>query len=243
MDYWESMEKRKLAEQTKVTRTRTLKAQFNFYGRMKYIDLNPWNEFDLKKKFLKPRSLNNEELRLLISEIDTSTFVGFRLYVMVHFIIDNGTRIGNLLKIDESDVDFENNRVFIPETETKNGKEHYALMSKKTERLIKQLMEKNKKIKGRCPALFIDSNGNRLSYSAASESLRNYTRNSGVYFTFHKGRHTFATNYYEKSQDLESLMKIGGWLNAEAVVRYTQKGDEKVKHLHNLYSPINDIYE
>ncbi|OLS39178.1 site-specific integrase [Bacillus sp. MRMR6] len=148
VDYWEFMENKKLAEQTKITRSRSIRTQFNHYKEQKLIQENPWSgdSFKVLNKDVvtEVRSLEPKEMRVLLREIDTSTFVGFRLYVSLWMMFDNGIRIGELLKLNEWDIDFENCEILIKDP--KNGQDRMAPISEETASLLKALIENNKKI-------------------------------------------------------------------------------------------------
>ncbi|OLS39177.1 tyrosine-type recombinase/integrase [Bacillus sp. MRMR6] len=92
-----------------------------------------------------------------------------------------------------------------------------------------------------CPAVFTGIKGDRLTYAGAYDSLKNYTRNSGIHMNFHKGRHTFANLFLSDCEDLDLLMETGGWLTVKSVIRYNKKSKKVNKELHRKYSPIKKI--
>jgi integrase len=98
----------------------------------KVIAENPVKNIDIPEKQAKPRkTLTTSELSLLFKQLQNSRWIW-----SVRFLLVTGLRRGELLALRWSDIDFENKRIVIDESnsstglgDTKSAKVHYVVLS------------------------------------------------------------------------------------------------------------------
>ncbi|MEH7121559.1 tyrosine-type recombinase/integrase [Neobacillus vireti] len=245
INYWIYMKRdQNLKNATRRLRTRSLKAQFYFYFKKGYIGENPWiQEFiDLNDEKEPVRYLKKKEVLLILNSIDTSTSKGSCTKSLISTLLDAGVRINEALNLDEADIDFDRNLIHI--WESKNDEERYAPINRKLAFMLKELLKKNSKIKNRVPALFINHHdGTRLTYDQVKNEIKKIRKETGVYFTPHSFRHTFAVWYLVHGGDLASLMENGGWKTLKAVKKYLNVSKPLAIEQHKKHSPFNQLTE
>ena len=61
------------------------------------------------------------------------------------------------------------------------------------------------------------------------KDLRELSEKTGIHFSPHVGRHTFADQVMEKGASLRDLMDAGGWKDAKSAMRYTGRNVERLR--------------
>ncbi|WP_227936015.1 tyrosine-type recombinase/integrase [Alkalihalobacillus deserti] len=175
-------------------RITSLKAQFNFYKTERYIKQSPWGDIKkLKVDQPKIKFLSKEDYSKLLKAPDRSTFVGYRDYVILNILLDNGPRIYVTLNISIEDINLEDGYILYPGEVTKNRRFRVVTMDKRIAFLLKQLLELNKQVNDQAFHIFLSSNGEKLHNSSFRSNLNEYRKRSGikVSVTPHICRHTF----------------------------------------------------
>jgi integrase/recombinase XerD len=232
-----------LSSTTIKLRTRTLKAQFNYYLERKYILENPWDSFNLKHDDPKPRYWSKAEVVKLITSINTDTFEGERNRGLFTFMLDTGSRISEALALNEWDIDLEEGLVYFPKEITKNGKHRTSPLNRGTVAMLRGLFNRNAKIIDRSSqGAFLTKEGKRITYAGVRDVLKCISEKVSIEnATLHKFRHTFAAHYTLDGGDEASLMQAGGWSSHESVKRYRELKTEDLKRQHQRFSPGNYI--
>lgn len=230
-----------LSSTTIKLRTRTLKAQFNYYFDEGYILKNPWNKFDLSHSEPKPRYWSSAEVMKLIRSINTDTIEGERNRALFSFMLDTGSRISEALALNEWDFDLEAGVVHFPKQITKNGEPRISPLSRGSVAMLKRLFKRNEKLINRSSqGVFLTSEGKRITYAGVRDVLKRISEKANIEnATLHKFRHTFAVHYTLNGGDEVSLMQIGGWSSHESLKHYRKLKTDDLKRQHQLYTPGN----
>jgi len=108
-----------------------------------------------------------------LKSFDNQYFADYRMYVAINVLLDTFGRIGEVLNIKISDIDFYNRTIFFPIT--KNNNFRYVLYSKQTKQLIINFTDEFREMNSEY--LFVDVNGNRWQEEAFRNSLMKYGMN------------------------------------------------------------------
>lgn len=135
----------------------------------------------------------DEELRLLLARPSAGcSFVEYRSWVIVNFLLNSGCRAGTLRSIQNRDVDLEHRQV-ISRHNKNNRIQSIPLCSQ-----MVIILREYQKIRGggATDSLFCDAYGGPLSENALRLAMERYNKSRGVESTeIHKFRHTFARKF------------------------------------------------
>ena len=211
---------------------------------MRTVTMIPKVKFDTKRKNSdEARNLTDDEETAFLAEIDRKTAATNR-YVYRYrdaFILDlnTGMRLGELVALDWSDVDFENRSVFVYKTAVMVN-DRYADGSKKSG-VHQVIQESPKKAKSRrhIPLndaafdaivrlkaqagdnafVFPTQTGARVVMSSLEKQYSNIAGHCEIEGTsFHSLRHTFATRLFERGAEVKKVSELLG--HATVAVTY-----------------------
>jgi len=167
-----------------------------------------------------PRAMDPEEIRHLISVIDT-----IRDRAMILVLLRTGMRIGELLTTLVSDVNLTERRIAIYEAEkTRIGRVVY--LSDDAIGALKAWLKKRDPHKA---SLFYGQGRHRLTYPAARAMFKKYLDRAGLSHTgysLHCLRHTCATELLNAGMRLECLQQLLGHSSIEMTRRYARLTDK-----------------
>lgn len=187
----------------------------------KLIAENPVVKIEIPKKQAKPRkTLNTSELKILFEHAKNT-----RWYWAMRFLLVTGLRRGELLALRWSDIDFENRRITIDESDstfgvgdTKSAEVHYVPLSDKAIYYLNQQKEMlinevnpilhNKELE-KLDLVFPSENGTMMKPDSFNSVLDRINAKAGIHVTPHMFRHTFV--YMSKGlMSLSELQEVLG---------------------------------
>jgi len=140
-----------------------------------------------------------------------------RMAALLQLLKETGLRIGEALRLEWKDLDFENNILYVNETE-KNGKPRVFKISEKLVSMLKRLNNDSKKVFGKATY-----NGIETHFTQIRKRLAVKLQNPRLLrISFHTFRHWKATMEYHKTKDILHVMQILGHRNIETTLIYTQ---------------------
>jgi len=169
----------------------------------KLIAENPVVEIEIPKKQAKPRkTITASELKILFENLKNT-----RWYWAFQFMLVTGLRRGELLALKWSDIDYENRRIIVDESnsvsglgDTKNSKVHYVPLS---ERAIYYLSKQKEMLQNehnpilynlelqKLDLIFPAENGTLMKPDSLNSVLDRINKKTGLHITPHMFRHTF----------------------------------------------------
>lgn len=203
---------------------------------------NPTEGMELPKveKSL-PKALTKQDAERILETIRNypyeSKFLRLRNYAIFATLIYTGIRKQELLNLKYADVDIENLTIFI--RQGKGSKDRIVPMNYTLAEALKQYSEIRNKVYKTCPEYFASYTYNMgFTDSGFKRLINKVSILSGIKFTAHIIRHTFATLMLEGGCDLFSLSKFLGHTDIKTTTIYL---GASVQHLREqiLRHPLN----
>lgn len=209
-----------------------------------YIKNNPVNDVEKPKleKRLPVRLNKQDALRLLESVYNypyNYKFLRYRNYAIFATFIFAGIRKKELLNLKYTDVDLENMSIFI--RQGKWAKDRVIPICYKLADILKKYLTERSRLNKTCSSFFTSLNRNMgLTDIGIRRLVGKIRQASGLKFTIHKLRHTFATLMLEGGCDIYSLAKMMGHSDIRTTTIYLAAS---VDHLRKqiIKHPLNDI--
>ena len=182
--------------------------------------------------------LNDEEIGLLLEKpAFKSSFVVFRSWVIVNFILGTGARASTVMNIRVGDIDFVNKDIRY--THLKNKKSAIVPLSNSLERVLKLYLNSWEIGNG---FLFPDIHGGQLTLNALEQSLRKYSRSRGVkYKGAHALRHTFAKKYIVNGGNAFVLQRLLTHSDLSMTKKYFHLFSDDLKKNYDDMCPLDSF--
>lgn len=203
---------------------------------------NPIEKIEVPKLERKlPSKLTKQDAMRILEVVDNypyqSNFLRFRNYAIFATFIMSGIRKQELLNLKYTDVDIENLSIFI--RQGKGNKDRIIPINYRLAEALKKYLEVRKKAYKTCPEFFTSYTYDMgFGESGIKRLVENIVKATGIKFTIHKLRHTFATLMLEGGCDIYSLSKMMGHSDIKTTTIYLAAS---VHHLREqiLKHPLN----
>jgi site-specific recombinase XerD len=202
------------AVRTYHTYLRTLSVFFKWCIRQGYVKQNPIVGLERPRlsRTAPPKLTSQAALRLLDTAYNypySDPFLRTRNHAIVAVFIYTGLRKKELLHLRFMDVDFANASLFVHLG--KGAKDRIVPMGRNLATILSKYVEERKKLGRTCPECFTSFTHNMgLCESALRRIITQLRAASGINFTAHRLRHTFATLMLEGGCDIYSLSRMMG---------------------------------
>jgi site-specific recombinase XerD len=166
-------------------------------------------------------------------------FVRYRNHAIFSTFIFAGLRKQELLNLKYTEVDLENFTIFV--RQGKGQKDRIIPMSYTLAQSLKKYLEERKRLNKTNPEFFSALRGNNGFTENGLKKLVDRIRlSSGITFTVHKLRHTFATLMLEGGCDIYSLSKMMGHSDIKTTTIYLAASAEHLRSQMTKH-PLNDV--
>jgi integrase len=202
---------------------RTLRAIFNRAKKRGYIDNNPFDDIEKIRVNEKRLFLLKNELERLFEQIDKDLNRSglrenvlnfrrrFRLYV--EFLLHTGLRRDEALRLKQSDVDYNQNVIYVEKTKTKQMRA--IPLTKRAKEILLELGE----------GLF-----HKLNKHDVTNKFREYLNRAGLKgFKLHSLRHTFACQLVVSGIDIYAISRLLGHTDLKTTMIYAKVNIESLK--------------
>lgn len=236
-DYLNELE---VAKTTKLLRLKSIKAVLSRFFDNRWIEYKFWRTIQIKIDKKVKAGAKDNDIEILLSLIDKSTFIGFRDSVAIMLMYRSGIRIRTLGELRERHIDFENGLLDMDGAILKNHDYLKLPIDDQMAGLLQALIEQNKKIrknyKQRNDFVFITQNGRGINKSdssnnAISKQLTKYSKTYGIKnINAHSLRRAFAKNLLEKGANVALISKALGHADLATTTQYLDLSKEEVAH-------------
>ena len=166
-------------------------------------------------------------------------FLRYRNHALFSMFMFAGLRKQELLNLKFTDVDIENLSIFV--RQGKGGKDRIVPMSYTLAQSLKKYVDERKRLAKSCPEFFTSLNRNHGFTDTGMKRLVQTMREaSGIKFSVHKLRHTFATLMLEGGCDIYSLSKMMGHSDIKTTTIYLYASADHLRS-QMMKHPLNDL--
>lgn len=212
----------------------TLRSFYNYLIRKEIINSNPFKLIKGPKKPIKlPNYMKYSEFEEMINSCD-NTPLGIRNKAILELFLSTGARIGEIINLKISDIDFSNREIKVL---GKGNKERICYFNEHAHDSLKEyitnsrdILLKNKK----SDFLLINHLGNKLTDRGVRTIIDNIIKNCSIKtkVTPHTFRHTFATLLLNEGCELKSVQELLGHVNLTTTSIYTHITNDRIKDIY-----------
>lgn len=151
---------------------------------------------------------------------------------MIDLLASTGMRVGELIRLNRNDIDFENRECIVF---GKGSKERPVYFDARTKIHLKNYLDSRS---DENPALFVSllKPYNRLQISGVEIRLRDMGRKLGIPKVHpHKFRRTLATRAIDKGMPIEQVQQLLGHSKIDTTMEYAMVDQNNVKNSHRKY--------
>ena len=225
---------------------RNLRVFFTWLEEIEYLTKSPMRRIRLLPQQRKPKEyLSDVEVKCLLGNFDTESFCEYRDLMITMLMLDSGTRLGETLSIEDSQLDLFNQSLLLPGEKTKSRKDRTVFFSLK---LAKELRRWQKYKDDACvsPYLFpVEDTGYPLKIANYEANFRKYVQRTGIqkHISPHTLRNNFAKRCLLNGMDVYTLSRILGHSSIKVTERsYLDITDDDLKKNYQNRSPLEGIY-
>lgn len=210
----------------------------------KYLQENYAEDIEVPKleKKLPPKLSRQDAMRLLEVVYNYPykyRFLRYRNHAMFSVFLFAGLRKKELLNLKLMDVDLENYSIFV--RQGKGSKDRIIPITPKLVESLEKYLQERKRLNKTCPEFFTSLNRNCAFTDTGMKRLVKKMREaSGIPFSAHKLRHTFATLMLEGGCDIYSLSKMMGHSDIKTTTIYLAATAEHLRAQIGKH-PLNEI--
>lgn len=221
---------------------KSLAVFLNWCQERKYLSVNPIDGIEVPKldHRLPPKLTKQDAFRLLEIVYNypfQTKLIQNRNHAIFSTFLFAGIRKTELLNLRYTDVDIQNATLFI--NQGKGSKDRIIPISSTLAQSLKRYIDERMKFNKTCPEFFTSSVRNsgltEISLKRLIEKIKNAT---GIIFTIHKLRHTFATLMLEGGCDIYSLSRMMGHSDIKTTTIYLAASAEHLR-LQMIKHPLN----
>ncbi|MBS1595579.1 MAG: tyrosine-type recombinase/integrase [Bacteroidetes bacterium] len=205
---------------------------------------NPLRDVELPKVDRRlPQKLTKQDAMRLMEVVYNLPYAlryeRYRNHAIFAMLLFAGLRRGELLRLKFADVDVVNLTIFV--SQGKGARDRIIPMSFTLAETLKRYLVERQRLQKTCPEFFTSLLRNSpLSRIALKRLVNKIRQTSGIHFTAHRLRHSFATLMLEGGCDIYSLSRMMGHSDIKTTTIYLSAS---VEHLRSQVSkhPLNDL--
>lgn len=150
---------------------------------------------------------------------------------IIEFLYSTGIRVGEIIKLNIENIDFENRESVV---KGKGNKERRVYFDAKTKVHLQQYIDSREDDN---PALFVSRNrpSCRLQISGIEIMIRKIGKRIGIKAHPHKFRRSLATKAIDKGMPIEQVQRLLGHSKIDSTLEYAMVEDNNVKLSHKKY--------
>lgn len=224
---------RKWSANTFLVFYKSLKVFFAWCFKQGHLAVNPIAGIEKPRleKRLPPKLTKQDALKLL--EIVNNyqwphPYLRYRNHAIFATFVFAGLRLKELLNLKLTDVDLENMTIFI--NQGKGGKDRLVPICMQLKDILSKYLLERKKLHKTCSAFFVSLHRNvSFTESGMKNLVVQIRKASGLSFSVHKLRHTFATLMLEGGCDIYSLSRMMGHSDINTTTIYLYATTEHLR--------------
>ena len=189
------------------------------------------------------QTFSSEQIKSLLSAVNTSSAAGFRDYLIIIMLLDTGLRLSELTGLLAGDIRLEEGYLKVM---GKGGKERLIPIGREVQRVLWRYVSRYRPEPAcqRNDFLLLSVRGTRLSKSRIETMMKRYAAKAGitgVRSSPHTLRHTAAVSFMRNGGDAFSLQRLLGHSTLTMTRHYCELADVDVKKAHMSASPVDNL--
>ena len=232
---------RKLSKRTIARKLSTLRS---FY---KYLTVEGLTKQNVAKAVHAPKTSKRLPLFLYPQEIEAllsapnNDILGIRDRAILELLYATGMRVGELVSLKTSDINFGANFIVVF---GKGSKERIVFFGQKAAESLEEYLKKSRPylVKNiECDSLFLNKNGTTLSDRSVRRIIDKYVKSEALNndISPHTIRHTFATHMLNNGADLKTVQELLGHSSLSTTQIYTHVTKDRLKEVYDKTFPHN----
>ena len=219
---------------------RNIKVFYNYLVEERVIRENPLDRIKfLKSKERIKESLSKQEINIILSSFDLTTFLGYRDYIITKLLLTTGARIGETLSLLTEDIDFKNKTILFKDTKNKKEKIGY-LSIRMLQDLRKWISYKERYIT--IELMFPTNRGTKLTVHSYEKALKRSALRGCIENVFpHRLRATFAIEFLKNGGSIYVLSRLLDHSNVEITRVYLNLTEKELREEFMKYHPSIDF--
>lgn len=203
--------------------------------------IKPFKMPKLESQEEQPKLFSDEELELLLEKPRRNgTFVEWRTYTIVNWVLGTGNRASTICDVKINDINFSKREITLGHT--KNKKAQIIPLSSSLETVLKEYIKMWRREADTDGWLFPNVGEEKLTTNALRLSFATYCRNRGVERTnIHGLRHNFAKGWVRNNGNQFALQKILGHSKLTMTSKYVKLYSEDIKDDFDRFNPLDTI--
>ncbi len=183
----------------------------------------------------------DEEIKKLIAKPSKyASFVEWRSWAVVNWILATGHRAGTVCDIKLGDISYRKNEIIVRQTKT--NKAYITPLSKSLAVVLKEYVRMWRDEATDDDYLFCNVGEEQLTVNALKHGITHYNRSRGVEkISVHALRHTFAKNWIRNTGDPFRLQKLLGHSSLDMTRNYVNMFSEDLKEGFEEHNPLDVI--
>lgn len=211
-----------------------LRSFYNYLLREEIVKDNPFNLIKGPKKEMRlPNYMKYNEFEEMIDACGDDD-LGIRNRAILELLLASGARIGEIINIKVSDIDFSNQEIKVL---GKGNKERICFFNEHCSEALRNYLSASRPnlLKGKSSEyLFINHIGGHLTDRGIRDIIDNIIKKCSlkIKVTPHTFRHTFATMLLNEGCDLKSVQELLGHVNLSTTSIYTHLTNDRIKSVY-----------
>ncbi len=188
-----------------------------------------------------PKAFEDDEIEALLEKPRRNdSFVTWRTYVIVNWVLGTGNRAATICDVKISDINFSKREITLGHT--KNKKAQIIPLSSSLETVLKEYIKMWRREAATDAWLFCNIGEEKLTTNALRISFAKYCKDRGVDKTnIHGLRHTFAKGWVKNNGNQFALQKILGHSKLTMTSKYVKLYSEDIKDDFDKFNPLDTI--
>ena len=183
---------------------------------------------------------DEEIIALLEKPKRNATFVEWRTWAVVNWVLATGNRASTICDVQLDDINYSKKEISL--RHTKNKKAQIIPLSSSLETVIKEYVRIFRKEADIDGFLFPNVGEEQLTTNALRHSFTRYCESRGVEKTnIHGLRHNFAKGWVQNNGNMFALQKILGHSSLDMTRKYVRLFSEDIKEDFDKFNPLDTI--
>ncbi len=179
--------------------------------------------------------LTVDEMKIFLDSIECKTYIQRRDRALFELMYSSGLRVGEIVNIRKSDINFNDSTVFI--RLGKFSKDRVVPICDTALYFLDKFCRRNRNNS----YLFVCTNGtNKLNPASINKRLHKYLKLVGIDkegVTCHSIRHSTASHLLDRGADIRYVQTLLGHESIETTVVYTHLLTDRIKKIYKSYHP------